>query len=37
VASETSVTFTLPTMREAIRCFKVVSVMASSSTEPGYG
>ncbi len=35
--SETSVTFTLPTMREAIRCFKAVSVMASASTEPEYG
>jgi len=35
--SETSVSFTLPTMREAIRCFKAVSVMASASTEPEYG
>jgi D-amino peptidase len=34
---ETSVTFSLPTMREAIRCFKAVSVMASASTEPEYG
>jgi D-amino peptidase len=35
--SETSVAFTLPTMREAIRCFKAVSTMASASTEPEYG
>lgn len=35
--SETSVAFTLPTMREAIRCFKAVSSMASASTEPEYG
>ena len=35
--SETSVDFTLPTMREAIRCFKAVSTMASASTEPEYG
>jgi D-amino peptidase len=35
--SETSVRFTLPTMREAIRCFKAVTVMASASTEPEYG
>jgi D-amino peptidase len=35
--SETSVSFTLPTMREAIRCFKAVSTMASASTEPEYG
>jgi D-amino peptidase len=34
---ETSVRFTLPTMREAIRCFKAVSTMASASTEPEYG
>jgi D-amino peptidase len=34
---ETSVSFTLPTMREAMRCFKVVSSMASASTEPDYG
>jgi D-amino peptidase len=36
-ASETSVRFTLPTMREAIRCFKVVSAMASAASEPDYG
>jgi D-amino peptidase len=35
--SETSVAFTLPTMREAIRCFKAVSTMASVATEPEYG
>lgn len=35
--SETSVAFTLPTMREAIRCFKVVSTMASVAAEPHYG
>ncbi len=35
--NETSVTFTLPTMGQAMRCFKVVSAMASASTEPDYG
>lgn len=36
-SGERSVTFTLPTMLEAIRCFKVVTVLASSSVEPEYG
>lgn len=34
---ERSVKFTLPTMQEAIRCFRVVSVLAIDSTEPFYG
>lgn len=29
--------FTLPTMREAVRCFKVVTVVAGASTEMHYG
>jgi D-amino peptidase len=36
-SGERSVTFTLPTMLEAIGCFKVVTVLASSSVEPEYG
>jgi D-amino peptidase len=36
-SGETSVTFTQPTMFEAIRCFKAVSVLASASSEPDYG
>lgn len=36
-SGERSVTFTMPTMFEAIRCFKVVSVLANSSVEPEYG
>ncbi len=34
---ERSVAFTLPTMVEAIRCFKVVSTLAAGSTEAAYG
>lgn len=34
---ERRVTFTLPTMAEAIRCFKAVTVLASHATEKGYG
>ena len=34
---ERSISFTLPTMQEAIRCFRVVSVLAIGSTEPEYG
>ena len=34
---ERLVAFTLPTMAEAIRCFKAVTVLASSSAEPHYG
>lgn len=34
---ERQVAFTLPTMAEAIRCFKAVTVLATSSTEPRYG
>jgi D-amino peptidase len=36
-SGDRSVTFTLPTMFEAIRCFKAVSSMASASTERDYG
>lgn len=36
-SSATSVRYTLPTMREAIRCFKVVSAMAAAASEPDYG
>lgn len=32
-----SVAFTLPTMAKAIRCFRVVTVLASASTEADYG
>lgn len=32
-----SVTFTLPTMAAAIRCFKVVTTLALASAEEGYG
>jgi len=31
------VEFTLPTMAEAIRCFRVLTVLAGASVEPGYG
>jgi D-amino peptidase len=34
---ERTVSFTLPTMAEAIRCFRVLTVLASASVEPGYG
>jgi D-amino peptidase len=34
---ERQVAFTLPTMAQAIRCFKAVTVLATSSTEPRYG
>lgn len=34
---ERRVSFTLPTMVEAIRCFKVVSTLAAGSTERSYG
>ena len=33
----TSVRFTMPTMFEAIRCFKAVSVVAYAAIEPDYG
>ncbi len=32
-----SVEFTLPTMAEAIRCFRVVAMLAAASVEPDYG
>lgn len=32
-----SVTFALPTMVAAIRCFRVVTTLALASAEPGYG
>ncbi|HUC58080.1 MAG TPA: M55 family metallopeptidase [Streptosporangiaceae bacterium] len=32
-----SVGFTLPTMAQAIRCFRAVTVLASASVEQGYG
>jgi D-amino peptidase len=32
-----SVAFTLPTMAQAIRCFRAVAVLAVASAEPGYG
>ncbi len=32
-----SVRFTLPTMAKAIRCFRVVTVLAAASAEPDYG
>ncbi len=35
--SERSVAFTLPTMLEAIRCFKAVSTLAKASAEPKFG
>jgi D-amino peptidase len=35
--SERGVSFTLPTMVEAIRCFKVLTVLALGSVEDGYG
>ncbi len=35
--AERGVSFTLPTMLEAIRCFKAVSALAIGSVEPGYG
>ena len=35
-AGERSVSFTLPTMLEAIRCFKALSVLVAASAEPGY-
>jgi D-amino peptidase len=31
------VSFTLPTMATAIRCFRAVTVLAAASVEPGYG
>ncbi|HLH64458.1 MAG TPA: M55 family metallopeptidase [Solirubrobacteraceae bacterium] len=34
---ERSVSFTLETMDEAIRCFRAVSALALASTEPAYG
>lgn len=34
---ERSVSFTLPTMVEAIRCFKAVTALALGSAEPHYG
>ncbi len=34
---ERAVSFTLPTMVEAIRCFKVISTLAAGSVEDGYG
>jgi D-amino peptidase len=34
---ERTVTFTLPTMAQAIRCFRAVTVLAAASTEPRYG
>jgi D-amino peptidase len=35
--AERRIAFTVPTMAEAIRCFRVVSVLASASTESRYG
>jgi D-amino peptidase len=32
-----TVAFTLPTMAQAIKCFRVVCVLAAASAEPGYG
>lgn len=32
-----TVAFTLPTMARAIRCFRVVTVLAAASIEPRYG
>jgi len=32
-----TVAFTLPTMAEAIRCFRAVTVLAAASVEPSYG
>jgi D-amino peptidase len=32
-----AVTFSLPTMARAIRCFRAVMVLAAASVEPGYG
>jgi D-amino peptidase len=36
-AGPRTVAFTLPTMAEAIRCFRVVALLAVASTEAGYG
>ncbi len=36
-SGDRSITFSLPTMFEAIRCFKAVSTMAAASTERDYG
>jgi D-amino peptidase len=36
-SGDRSITFTLPTMFEAIRCFKAVSTMAAASSERDYG
>jgi D-amino peptidase len=37
VAGLRTVAFTLPTMAEAIRCFRAVTVLAAASVEPTYG
>ncbi len=37
VAGPRTVAFTLPTMAEAIRCFRAVTVLAAASVEPTYG
>ena len=37
VAGPRTVAFTLPTMAEAIRCFRAVTVLAAASAEPAYG
>ena len=36
-SGETSVSFSQPTMFEALRCFKAVSALAYASIEPDYG
>ena len=36
-AGPRTVAFTLPTMAEAIRCFRAVTVLAAASVEPTYG
>jgi D-amino peptidase len=36
-AGERSVAFTLPTMAQAVRCFRAVAALAAASTEAGYG
>jgi D-amino peptidase len=36
-AGQRRVAFTLPTMAQAIRCFKAVTVLAAASAEAGYG
>jgi D-amino peptidase len=36
-SGERRVAFTLPTVAEAIRCFRALSALAAASTEPGYG